>query len=382
MRKIAVITATRAEYGLLKSLLKQIDSDVDLELQLLVTGTHLEEDFGLTYKEIEQDFVIDVKIKMDLEESNNRANSLAMAKLQMHLTEALSRLSPDIIVILGDRYEILSVASTATLLQIPLAHIHGGEVTEGAMDDSMRHAITKLSHLHFCAAEVYRKRVLQLGEEPQRVYNVGSLGVENIQNVQLLSREEFEASIEFPLKKCNLLITYHPETLSPLSAQEQMQTLLDALEQFCECGLIFTKANADAGGKVINAMIDEFVKKHSNSIAFTSLGQLRYLSALRYIDAVVGNSSSGILEVPSFHIPTINIGERQKGRVMAKSILNTALETETIVESIQKACEKRFVEELATMKSPFEGENCSFQIKEHLKNTPLEALRVKRFQDL
>ncbi len=382
MRKIAVITATRAEYGLLKPLLQQINADINLELQLIVTGTHLEEDFDLTYKEIEQDFLIDVKIKMDLEENSNRANSLAMAQLQINLTETFSTLSPDIVVILGDRYEMLSVASTATLLQIPLAHIHGGEVTEGAMDDSIRHAITKLSHLHFCAAEVYRKRILQLGEEPQRVYNVGSLGVENIQNLQLLSREDFEVSLDFSLKKCNLLITYHPETLSPLSAQEQMQSILNALEQFSKCGLIFTKANADAGGKVINAMIDLFVKEHSNSIAFSSLGQLRYFSALNYVDAVVGNSSSGILEVPSFHIPTINIGERQKGRVMAKSILNTALETEAIVQSIKKACEKRFVEELETMKSPFEGENCSFQIKELLKNTPLEALRVKKFQDL
>jgi len=381
MKKVAIITATRAEYGLLKPLIQKVQEDTSLQLQLIVTGAHLSHSFGKTYKEIEKEFSIDAKIPLDLEENTPKSNALAMAKLQSELTQTLDELGSDILVILGDRYEMLTAASVAMMLHIPIAHIHGGEVTEGAQDDAIRHAITKLSHLHFTATEVYKKRVIAMGEEPWRVVNVGALGVESIKKLQLLSQEAFEESIGVTLKTKNLLITYHPQTLATLSPQEQFNELLAALESFDDTLLIFTKANADAGGKVINEMIDDFISKHANAIAFTSLGQLRYFSAIKYVDGVVGNSSSGILEVPSFQKPTINIGERQKGRLQADSIINTPIDSEAITKAIESIYSPEMQQRVQKSTNPYESEDTSQKIVENLKKYKKQTLLEKGFYD-
>ena len=383
-RKICVVTATRAEYGILKPLIAQIDNESCLSLQLVVTGTHLSKKYGETYEEIVSDgFEIDAKIVMDLDDDSNVALSIAMAKLQQEITKVFEELQPDIVVILGDRYEILSVATAAMMLHLPIAHIHGGEVTQGAMDDSIRHAVTKLSHLHFTTAKEYAKRVIQLGEEPQRVFNVGSLAVEQISKLPLLSKEELEQSLGFSFWKKNLLITYHPETLAKFSAKQQFQELLDALDTLEDTKLIFTKANADAGGATINDMIERYVAHHSDkAVVFASLGQLRYFSALQYVDAVVGNSSSGILEVPSFHKPTINIGDRQAGRVMAQSVLNVKRRQEDIKEAINKVYDTTFLKMVQNVHNPYEKEGTSAAIKGVLSSVALDSLVQKAFYDL
>ncbi|MEN4053845.1 MULTISPECIES: UDP-N-acetylglucosamine 2-epimerase [Sulfurimonas] len=383
MRKIALVTATRAEYGLLKPLIKKVDADANLELQLIVTGAHLSQSFGNTYEEIEKCFTISAKIPLPLEENRPQSNSLAMAKLQTELTQTLTELKSDIVVILGDRYEMLSVAATATILHIPIAHIHGGEVTQGAMDDALRHAITKLSHLHFTATQEYKKRVLQMGEEPWRVHNIGALGIENIKKLKLLNREEFEESIGIKLKEKNLLITYHPETLAALSPKEQFQELLDALEDLDDTLLIFTKANADTGGTIINSMIDTFISEHTNAIVFTSLGQLRYFSAIQYVDGVIGNSSSGILEVPSFQKPTINIGKRQEGRLQAVSVINVSIDKQSIQKAIAQIYTPTLQEKLQHNINPYESSHeTSQQIIEVLKSVSLQDLLIKKFHTI
>ena len=382
-RKIAVITTTRAEYGLLKSLMKEIQEDDTLRLQLVVSGTHLSKEHGETFKEIEKDFCITATVPFPCNTDVKEDLSCAMAQLQCEMTQTFTKLQPDIVVVLGDRYEILSTTLAAFMLQIPIAHIHGGEVTEGAIDDAIRHSITKLSSLHFTSTELYRRRVIQLGEEPQRVFYVGSLGVENIKNMQLLSKEAFAESINFQLGKKNLLVTFHPQTISSVTPQEQFQNILDALDRLQEITIIFTKANADAGGRVINAMIDAYVQKNRDRcVVFASLGQLRYFSAITYVDAVVGNSSSGILEVPSFHKTTINIGERQKGRVQADSIINCAIETQAIINAIKKVYDERWQQQLQKVDNPYEGTQTAFNIKNSLKSTLLNELKYKRFCDI
>lgn len=384
MRKICVVTGTRAEYGILKPLLAEIDSDEFLRLQLVVTGTHLSEKYGATYKEIEKDgFKIDAKITMNLDDDSNMALSLAMAQLQSDITKTFSELKPDIVVILGDRYEILSVAIAAMMLHIPLAHIHGGELTEGAMDDSIRHAVTKLSHLHFTSTTKYAQRVIQLGEQPQRVFNVGSLAVEKITKLPLLSKKELEKSLAFKFGKKNILVTYHPETLSELLPQEQLQELLNALDELKDTKIIFTNANADSGGAIINTMIEDYVQKNSDkAVAFNSLGQLRYFSTIKYVDAVVGNSSSGILEVPSFHKPTINIGERQKGRTQSKSIVNAKLSQDDIKKAIYKAYDEDFLQIIKDVRNPYELEGTSIKIKKVLQNEAIDSILQKKFYDI
>ena len=305
-RKICVVTGTRAEYGLLYWLMKEIESDDDLELQIIATGMHLSPESGLTYKEIEKEFRIDKKIEMLLSSDTPVGISKSMGLAQISFAEAYDELRPDIVVVLGDRYEIFSAASAAMIGRIPIAHLHGGETTEGAFDESIRHAVTKMSHLHFTATEEYRKRVIQLGEHPDRVFNVGGLGIDNIKKLELLSKSEFEDSIGFKLDKKNILVTFHPVTLEDSTASEQFRNLLDAIDELKKTHIIFTKANSDTDGRVINSMIDEYAQSHNDkAIAFTSLGQLRYLSALRYVDAVVGNSSSGLAEAPSFKVGTI-----------------------------------------------------------------------------
>lgn len=383
MKKICVVTGTRAEYGLLYWLMKEIDSDSELELQIIATGSHLSPEFGLTYKEIEKDFIINKKIEMLLSSDTSIGISKSMGLAQISFAEAYENLNPDIIILLGDRYEIFSAASSALIANIPIAHLHGGETTEGAFDESLRHCITKMSHLHFTAAEEYKNRVIQLGENPSRVFNVGGLGIDNIKRLKLLSKKEFEKSINFKLNKNNILVTFHPVTLENSTAKEQFQELLNAIDELENTTIIFTKANADTDGRIINNMIDNYVKNNSSkAIGFTSLGQIRYLSALQYIDAVVGNSSSGLIEAPSFKIATINIGDRQKGRLRAKSVIDCQPKKVEIINAIDKVNNKNFELLLQDSTNPYERNDVSTNIIKVLKKTKNKELNKKQFYDL
>jgi GDP/UDP-N,N'-diacetylbacillosamine 2-epimerase (hydrolysing) len=339
MKKICIITGTRAEYGLLYWLIKGIYDDPEVELQLLVTGMHLSPEFGLTWQQIERDgFPIIRKIEILLSSDTAVGVSKSIALAQISFAEAYDQIRPDIILVLGDRTEIFAAVSAALIAGIPVAHIHGGELTEGAYDDAIRHSITKMSHLHFTATDVYRRRVIQLGEHPNTVFNVGAIGLDNIKNLQLLGKAEFENSIGRSLLSRNLLITFHPVTLEDHLAGEQFVQLLDTLDELENTLLIFTKPNSDKGGRIIGHLINEFVNKNpEKAIAFASLGQLRYLSALQYIDAVVGNSSSGIIEAPFFGVPTINIGDRQKGRIMGPTVFSCSPERKAIRDNLGKA---------------------------------------------
>ena len=381
-RKVCVITGTRAEYGLLYWLLKEIQNDKELELQLIVTGMHLSPEFGLTYKEIEKEFKINKKIEMLLSSDTSVGISKSMGLAQISFAEAYDELKPDILIVLGDRYEIFSCVSAAMIAQIPIAHLHGGETTEGAFDESIRHSITKMSHLHFTAADEYKNRVIQLGENPSRVFNVGGLGIENIKRLKLLTKEEFEKSIDFKLNKKNILVTFHPVTLESSTAQEQFQELLNAVDELKDTNIIFTKANSDTDGRVINQMIDEYVVKNAHkSIGFTSLGQLRYLSALQYVDAMVGNSSSGLTEAPSFRIATINIGDRQKGRIKADSIIDCEPRKASITKVFEDIYTKNFQNALKIVNNTY-GDGCaSKKVIEEIKKVDLDNILKKPFYD-
>jgi GDP/UDP-N,N'-diacetylbacillosamine 2-epimerase (hydrolysing) len=383
MRKICVVTGTRAEYGLLYWLMKEIQADINLELQVIVTGMHLSHEFGLTYQEIEKEFNINKKIEMLLSSDTSVGISKSMGLAQISFAEAYSELNPDIVVLLGDRFEIFSAASAAMISRIPLAHIHGGETTEGAFDEAIRHSITKMSHLHFVATEKYRQRVIQLGEAPERVFNFGAPGLDNIHKLKLLTKDEFEKSIDFGLGKKNLLVTFHPVTLEQGTAKEQFQQLLNALDNLEDTHIIFTKANADTDGRVINAMIDRYVLTNTNkSIAFSSLGQLRYLSALAVVDAVVGNSSSGLIEAPSFKIGTINIGDRQKGRIKSESIIDCQPNSEKIGSAICRLYSSEFQQKLLNVKNPYGEGGSSQKIAGVLSTHSLTKLLKKKFIDL
>lgn len=383
MKKICVVTGTRAEYGLLYWLMKEIESDKDLELQLIVTGMHLSPEFGLTYKEIEKEFKINKKIEMLLSSDTSIGISKSMGLAQISFAEAYEELKPDMVIVLGDRYEIFSATTAAMIAKIPISHLHGGETTEGAFDESIRHSITKMSHLHFTATEEYKNRVIQLGEHPNRVFNVGGMGIENIKRLKLLSKEEFEKSIDFRLNKKNILVTFHPVTLENSTAKEQFQELLDAIDELEDTNIIFTKANSDTNGRVINQMIDEYVAKNSHkSIGFISLGQLRYLSALQFVDAVVGNSSSGLLEAPSFNIATINIGDRQKGRIRANSVIDCKPICNDIKSAFSKIYTKEFRLIINNSDNPYNNGETSKEITRVLKKIDLNDLIKKQFYDI
>jgi len=383
MKKICVVTGTRAEYGLLYWLMKEIDADSDLELQLIATGMHLSPEFGLTYKEIEKDFTITKKIEMLLSSDTSIGISKSMGLAQISFAEAYEELQPDIVVVLGDRYEIFSAVSAAMIARLPIAHLHGGETTEGAFDESIRHGITKMSHLHFTATDEYKYRVIQLGEQPNRVFNVGGMGIENIKRLKLLSKEEFEESIDFKLNNKNILVTFHPVTLETSTAKEQFGELLETMDELKDTNIIFTKANSDTDGRVINQMIDEYVAKNSSkSVAFTSLGQLRYLSALQFVDAMVGNSSSGLAEAPSFKIGTINIGDRQKGRIKAKSVIDCEPKKNDIKKAFEKLYSQEFQANLEDVQNPY-GDGCaSLKIIKEIKKTELGNILKKSFFDV
>lgn len=370
MKKICVITGTRADYGLLRPLIKRIKEDKELKLQLIATGMHLSPEFGLTYKEIESDGLqIDEKIEMLLSSDTPIGISKSMGLSMIGFADVFNRINPDMIVVLGDRYEIFSAVSSALSFRIPVAHIHGGETTEGAIDESMRHSITKMSYLHFTSTEVYRNRVIQLGENPKRVFNVGAIGIESIKELKLLSKSELEKNINFKFGKQTALITFHPVTLENGTSKCQFQELLSALEKFKDLKIIFTKSNSDTDGRVINKMIDNYVNENKGSaIAFTSMGQTRYLSAMKYADLVVGNSSSGIIEAPSFNLPTINIGDRQKGRVQAQTVINCEPVQDEIYQSIEKGLSYEFKEKIKNIQNPYGDGNVSEIIIEKLKD--------------
>lgn len=383
MRRICVITGTRAEYGLLYYLMGAIEADRELELQIIVTGMHLSPEFGLTYKEIEKDFTITKKIEMLLSSDTPVGISKSMGLAQISFAESFEEFKPDLIIVLGDRYEIFSAASAAMIARIPIAHLHGGETTEGAFDESIRHSITKMAHLHFTAAKVYYDRVIQLGENPDRVFNVGGMGIDAIKRITLLDKAELEKNINFTFGIKNLLVTFHPVTLENHTATEQFQELLNALDRLENTHIIFTKANSDTDGRAINAMIDTYVsKKASNTIVFTSMGQLRYLSTLQFVDAVVGNSSSGLLEAPSFQIGTINIGDRQKGRLKALSVIDCTPIQESIHNSLMQLYTPEFQQRLLTIKNPYGEGGAVEKIIHTLKHTPLDDLLKKTFYDI
>lgn len=381
MRKICVITGSRAEYGLLSGLMKAIKEDESLELQVIATNMHLSPEFGLTYKEIERDgFFINKKVEMLLSSDTANATTKSVGLATIGFADAYEDLKPDMIVVLGDRYEILAAVSAALFYKIPVTHLHGGEITEGAYDDCIRHAITKMSHLHFTSTEEYRQRVIQLGEDPKRVFNVGAPGIENIKKVPLMDKKELESTLDgFTFNDKTLLITYHPVTLENSTAEEQIQNLLSALDEYHDIKIIFTLPNSDTDGRVIIRLINEYVSKHQEkAIAYPSLGLKRYLSALQFVKAVVGNSSSGIIEVPSFGIQTLNIGDRQKGRIAADSVINCGTSKKDILEGLDKVLNS----EHAEIHNPYEGKNTTADILHILKTYPLEGLIQKTFYNL
>ncbi|SRR6266702_690877 len=382
MRKICVVTGTRAEYGLLYWLMKEIQEESDLRLQLIVTGMHLSPEFGLTYRTIEEDgFVIDAKVEMLLSSDTSVGIAKSIGLGVIGFADVLDRLKPDVMVVLGDRYEILAATQAALVARIPIAHIHGGETTEGAIDESIRHAITKMSHLHFVAAEPYRRRVIQLGEHPDAVFNVGALGIENIKRLQLLNRSQLEQSINFELGTSCFLVTYHPATLGAVEPAAAMQALLDALDLFPNAKIIFTKPNSDTDGRILIQMIDEYALLNKGRVAvFTSMGQVRYLSALGLVDAVIGNSSSGIIEAPACNIPTVNIGNRQSGRLKADSIIDCQENTDSIAAAIRKALSSSFREVVKQGVSLYGYGESALHIKDRLKHVNLSS--TKRFYDL
>ena len=379
-RKICIVTGTRAEYGLLFWLMRELQSDRDISLQIIVTGMHLSTEFGLTYKEIEKDFKIDKKLEILTSHDTSLDTSKAMGLAQISFAETYEELKPDIIVVLGDRYEIFSAVAAAMIARIPVAHIHGGESTEGVVDEAIRHSISKMSQLHFTAAEDYKNRVIQLGEHPSRVFNVGGMGIENIKRMELLAKDEFEKFISSKLNKKNILVTFHPVTLEASTSKKQFQELLHSIDELKDTKIIFTKANSDTDGRIINQLIDEYTaKNNSKAIAFTSLGQLRYLSAMQYMDAIVGNSSSGLTEAPTFKIGTINIGDRQKGRLKAESVINCLPNRESINKAFEKLYSEKFQLDIKTTKNPY-GDTCpSTQIIEVLKTVELENILKKEF---
>lgn len=380
-RKIGVATGSRAEYGLLFWLMKEIQADPALELQVMVTGMHLSPEFGLTYRVIEADgFVINAKVEMLLSSDTPVGITKSIGLATIGFADALERLKPDILVLLGDRYEILAAAQAALVARIPVAHIHGGESTEGAIDEAIRHAITKMAHLHFVAAEPYRQRVIQLGEDPGRVFNFGAPGLDNINKLKLLSKKAFEESIKFNLGKVSFLITYHPVTLKDEGPEQAMSNLLSALDNFPDARIIFTKPNSDTHGRIIIAMIDEYVNNHQKrAISFTSLGQLNYLNAIRHVNVVIGNSSSGLTEVPLFKKPTVNLGYRQRGRLKAASVIDCDENREAIVVAVEKALSPDFQKGLVNVISLYGSGNASVQIKEQLKHINLSGILMKKF---
>lgn len=386
MKRIGIMTGTRAEYGLLKSLMQEINKDNDLELYLIVSGMHLSPEFGMTYKEIEEDgFEINAKVEMLLSSDSPAGISKSIGLGVIGFADEFQRADLDMLILLGDRYEALSAAISAMVMRIPIAHLHGGELTEGAIDEGIRHSITKMSYLHFTSTEQYRNRVIQLGENPERVFYVGALGVENIKKINLMTKEELERSIHFEIDENTVIVTYHPVTLENNTVEEQFLNLLKVLDRNPKIRMIFTKANADTNGRIVNELIDKYAAQNSErACAFVSLGQKRYLSALKYCRIVIGNSSSGIIEAPSFGKPIINIGDRQKGRICADSVINCGYTQQEIQQAMETALTEEFENKARNCRNPYEKENTAANIISVIKDYLLnDKIKLKKgFYDI
>lgn len=382
-RRICVLTGTRAEYGLLRWVMQEIQAAKELELQVIATGMHLSPEFGLTYREIESDgFRIDRKVEMLVSADTPTAIAKSMGLGLMGISVALAELQPDVLVVLGDRFELLSAAAAAMVARIPVAHLHGGEATEGLVDEPIRHSVTKMSHLHFVAAEEYRKRVIQLGEDPERVFLVGGLGVDGINRLELLSREELERSLGTSLCDRSLLVTFHPTTLEEGTAAGQVKELIAALDELSDVQLIFTMPNADTDGRVISESIEQFVAGHSNAQCYTSLGHLRYLSCMRHVSGVVGNSSSGLIEAPALRKGSVNIGDRQRGRLKADSVIDCEPNRRDIRRAMAQLFSPEFQSTLDSVVNPYGDGGASQRVVDVLKTVSLENILKKHFFDL
>lgn len=382
-RTICVVTGTRADYGLVRWIMAAIKDDPTLTLQIIATGMHLSPEFGLTFREIEQDgFCIDRKVEMLTSSDTPVGIAKSMGLGMIGFADAFDQLRPDLVVALGDRFEMLAAVSAALVACIPVAHVHGGETTEGAFDEAVRHALTKMAHLHFVAAPDYRRRVIQLGEQPERVFLVGGLGIDAIKRTAFLDRAALEASLDFRLGAKNLLITFHPVTLESASSAHQMAELLAALDQLEETHLIFTMPNADNGSRELTRMVDAFVGAHPNARAYASLGQLRYFSCMQLVDGVVGNSSSGLAEAPSLATGTINIGDRQRGRLKAASVIDCVPERRSILAAIDTLYSPAFQQLLPTVVSPYGDGGASERIVRVLRDVSLDGILMKSFHDL
>lgn len=383
MKRVCIVTGTRAEYGLLRWVMDGIQQSTLLELQLIVTGMHLSPEFGLTYKSIEADgFKIDKKIEMLLSSDTAVSISKSTGLGLIGFADALDDLKPDLLIVLGDRYELLAASSAALFARIPIAHIHGGETTEGAFDEAIRHSITKMSHIHFVAAKEYRDRVIQLGENPNNVFIVGGLGIDNILKLNLLPKNDLENDLKFQFGLKNLLITFHPVTLENNTSEQQINAILEALNHFPDIHLIFTMPNSDSNSRIIFECIRNYVDKRENASVFTSLGQLRYLSALQFVDAVVGNSSSGIIEVPTFKKATINIGDRQTGRLKSSSIIDCEPDKNSIITSLDRIYSQDFQLSLPAIVNPYGTGGASSKIVKILETLNWDKNRKKSFYNI
>lgn len=383
-RKIAVFTANRAEYGILKPLINLLKKDKNINFSLIVSGSHLTNTFGYTVQEIKKD---GIKIDYQIENTLDNDSSVSIAKsygiLMLSLSEALNKLNPDLFVLLGDRFETSAAATTALISRIPIVHLQGGETTKAAIDDQFRHSITKMSHFHFCFAEKYRKRVIQMGELPKNVKNFGALNVDSLLKVKRINKKNLEKRLNFEFGNKTILVTFHPETLTKISSKKQMKILLNSLNKFKDCKILFTKTNPDMDGRIINKLIDKFVKQNKNrAAAYTSLGHNIYINCLRYVDVVIGNSSSGILETPTFKIPTLNLGNRQDGRIISENIINSKINTNSILSSLNKAFSNTFKRNISNVKSPFYKKNTALKIYKFLKKCNIPKDTTKNFHEI
>lgn len=383
MKKICFVTGTRAEFGLLSPLMRLFQKDDTFELQIVATGMHLSPEFGLTYKEIEKEgFFINEKVEILLSSDTKAGMVKSTGLALLSFPDVFTRLSPEIVIVLGDRYETFAATTAAFMMQIPIVHISGGDVTEGAIDDALRHSISKMSALHFTALEAYRKRVLQLGEQPSTVFNVGALGIDNIKNLNLLDIHDLRKSIDWNELENYFLVTFHPVTLESESIENQMNQLFDALNAFPEIKVLFTLPNSDSDGRKIIELIKNYSALEPTRIKyFTSLGQLRYLSAAKNALAVVGNSSSGIVEIPSLGVPTVNIGKRQSGREAAESVINCDAQKDAIIDALKLAISTSFQDKIKSIKNIYGEGNTASKIFEIIKNHKFEEIS-KKFYDI
>lgn len=383
MRDVCVFTSSRADFGLLRPVMTLIRESIDLRLRLLVSGGHLSPEFGLTITEVrEAGFTIDEEVEIVVSADTPTAICSSMGLALVGFGRALARLDPRVLLVLGDRYETLCASMAAQVCCVPVAHIHGGETSQGAMDEAFRHAITKMSQLHFASCEVHRQRVIQLGEQPSYVFNVGALGVENARRIALMNRQEVASATGLPVDRPFLLVTFHPVTLERATAAVQCKALLEALDAFTDHAVLLTRSNADVDGRAINEALEDYGQAYPHrTVVAASLGMRTYLSAMSHADAVVGNSSSGLLEAPAFRVPTVNIGDRQKGRIRAASVIDCAPKADAIVEAIRTALSEEFRRSLAGMIHPCEQPGTATRIVRQLCDTPLDGILKKPFFD-